>query len=345
MITNNKDAQVVSDAKATMRVGGLYPDKDPKRFPMAMFEPHENQAQTNHRQSLARLEQRGGLGWCEAAAILADRKWHKMDKPDAKAFVMAHYENWKAAQPLLDISSRAVEGDGRKSLAEVEAEVRQHWGWGNLTRLGVCNMLVRGGFNQVTAIAKSDDICGPVQAPTNAPDVVGDLLPCPFCGCEVYSDGKYAEHPESDCTLSTGLTLIEQWNTRLSTPAPSQQGELADSIAAIKVAFWASLMNANAGFKYLDYDSMDEIASRAWEGFEPPATAALRTSSPNSDVVAAVAQARREQIERDAGIADNRAKASQTAIDHLPDDNKSYLRGSLIASEQIAQAVRDQANG
>jgi hypothetical protein len=58
--------------------------------------------------------------------------------------------------------------DARRPLAEVDADVRRHWKLGNLTRLGVCNMLVRGGFNQVTAIAKSDEICGPVKAPDTA---------------------------------------------------------------------------------------------------------------------------------------------------------------------------------
>lgn len=54
-----------------------------------------------------------------------------------------------------------------EKLREVEAETRQHWKWGNLTRLGVCNMLTRGGFNQDSAIRKSYEICGPVLPTEN----------------------------------------------------------------------------------------------------------------------------------------------------------------------------------
>lgn len=44
-----------------------------------------------------------------------------------------------------------------------------------------------------------------------------------------------------------------------------------DKLAELKIAFWASLTNANAGMKWLDYDSMEEMISAAWEGFEEPA--------------------------------------------------------------------------
>lgn len=54
--------------------------------------------------------------------------------------------------------------------------------------------------------------------------------------------------------------------------------------------------------------------------------------------VFAAAEARGKEAA--ARIADNRAKASETAINVLPDEDKSYLRGSLIASEQIAAAIR-----
>jgi len=57
----------------------------------------------------------------------------------------------------------------------------------------------------------------------------------------------------------------------LRTPASASPAD----VEAIKVAFWASIMNANAGFKYLDYDSLDQIITRAWEGFEQPLIAAL----------------------------------------------------------------------
>lgn len=51
------------------------------RLPWALIAPHEAQAQANHSQSLERLAQRGGLSFCEAAAILEDRKWSKIVWP------------------------------------------------------------------------------------------------------------------------------------------------------------------------------------------------------------------------------------------------------------------------
>lgn len=36
----------------------------------------------------------------------------------------------------------------------------------------------------------------------------------------------------------------------------------------LRVAFAASLMNANAGMRWLDHDSMSEMIDAAWVGFE-----------------------------------------------------------------------------
>lgn len=52
-------------------------------------------------QTLARLEARGGLGWCEAAAILEDRDWRKMDKDAARDAVMRHYDAYKVMSAQL----------------------------------------------------------------------------------------------------------------------------------------------------------------------------------------------------------------------------------------------------
>lgn len=54
-------------------------------------------------------------------------------------------------------------------------------------------------------------------------------------------------------------------------PPPASDG-LVD---ALKIAFWASIQNANGDHKYLDYDSLDEIISAAWTGFEDAALSAL----------------------------------------------------------------------
>lgn len=43
------------------------------------------QAQTNHFQSLERLAQRGGMSWCEMAAIVLNKRWQKFEQAYAKA--------------------------------------------------------------------------------------------------------------------------------------------------------------------------------------------------------------------------------------------------------------------
>lgn len=53
-------------------------------IPWEMIAPHEKQAMANHcGQSLERLAQRGGLGACEALAVLEDRNWAPMDDDEA----------------------------------------------------------------------------------------------------------------------------------------------------------------------------------------------------------------------------------------------------------------------
>jgi len=56
-----------------------------EKFPMgAAF---EKAAERNHYQSLKRLAERGGLSWCEAAAVVEFRPWFKMDDEAAEAIV------------------------------------------------------------------------------------------------------------------------------------------------------------------------------------------------------------------------------------------------------------------
>lgn len=60
-----------------------------RSIPWAVIERHKRQAQRNHYQSLERLAERGGLSWCEAAAVLEDREWHSMPDEEAEATVLA----------------------------------------------------------------------------------------------------------------------------------------------------------------------------------------------------------------------------------------------------------------
>lgn len=54
-------------------------------IPWSLIAPHESQARANHGQTLERLAERGGLGSCEAVAILEDRRWHRMAPGEANA--------------------------------------------------------------------------------------------------------------------------------------------------------------------------------------------------------------------------------------------------------------------
>ena len=59
----------------------------------------------------------------------------------------------------------------------------------------------------------------------------------------------------------------------------------------LKVGFATSLMNANAGMRWLDHDSMDEMIMAAWVGFEPIARSLSRPSPGDADAVERVARA------------------------------------------------------
>jgi hypothetical protein len=67
----------------------------------------------------------------------------------------------------------------------------------------------------------------------------------------------------------------------LRAPSPLMGEEVVERL---KIAFEASLTNANARMKYLDHDSMDEIIEAAWVGFEEPALATLSPQRPDEEV-------------------------------------------------------------
>ncbi|RKZ94679.1 MAG: hypothetical protein DRQ40_05320 [Gammaproteobacteria bacterium] len=54
--------------------------KAPRSVPWAFLAPHEEQAQRNHSQSLARLASRGGLDAGEILAIVTGKKWSEISK-------------------------------------------------------------------------------------------------------------------------------------------------------------------------------------------------------------------------------------------------------------------------
>ena len=70
------------------------------KLPWALIAPHEAQAQANHHQSLERLAQRGGLSFCEAAAIMENRRWSKIVWPEGRE---------KAEDPARSYLERLIE--------------------------------------------------------------------------------------------------------------------------------------------------------------------------------------------------------------------------------------------
>lgn len=67
-------------------------------IPWDLIAPHEKQALENHcGQTLERLAERGGLGTCEAVAVLEDRRWKHMDERIAGAQLQEKVENWHRA--------------------------------------------------------------------------------------------------------------------------------------------------------------------------------------------------------------------------------------------------------
>ena len=53
-------------------------DRQQIYIPYNIIAPHEAQAIKNHRQTLQRLAERGGLDWTEILAILNDKTWAEM---------------------------------------------------------------------------------------------------------------------------------------------------------------------------------------------------------------------------------------------------------------------------
>lgn len=57
----------------------------PKSVPWSLMEPHEEQAQNNHQQSLKRLAERGGLCALEMAAVISGKSWREAESMSVEA--------------------------------------------------------------------------------------------------------------------------------------------------------------------------------------------------------------------------------------------------------------------
>lgn len=66
------------------------------QIPWPLLELHEPQARQNHGQSFAVLASRGGLSASEALAIMEDRRFERMDEPEAHAALFWKVFPWTA---------------------------------------------------------------------------------------------------------------------------------------------------------------------------------------------------------------------------------------------------------
>jgi len=66
-------------------------------IPWAMLEPHEEQAQRNHGQSLKRLAERGGLAVSEALDIIYGFRWNASARSEANDRLLINkVRQWRA---------------------------------------------------------------------------------------------------------------------------------------------------------------------------------------------------------------------------------------------------------
>lgn len=70
-----------------------------KEIPWDFIAPHEEQAQSNHSQSLERLASRGGLGASEAIDIIEGRRWGSAKACiENEAYLVRLVHAWRAKQ-------------------------------------------------------------------------------------------------------------------------------------------------------------------------------------------------------------------------------------------------------
>lgn len=66
-------------------------------IPWAILAPHEKQALRNHRQSLKRLAERGGLAVSEALAIMDGLRWNAVANCEANDLLLINrVREWRA---------------------------------------------------------------------------------------------------------------------------------------------------------------------------------------------------------------------------------------------------------
>ncbi len=105
-------------------------------IPWASIAPHEQQAISNHGQTIKRLAERGGLDWVEALAVIEDRKWVELDSEIARKKVLSivsnHYNNIDIDEAIQHCKEKAIEnscnqcGKDHEQLAKWLTELKEY---------------------------------------------------------------------------------------------------------------------------------------------------------------------------------------------------------------------------
>jgi lambda repressor-like predicted transcriptional regulator len=95
---SREDWKCPDDRFPVMGLGYARPGEAHHTVPMLLVLEHEPQAFKNHGQSVARLKARGGLSWCELAAVLGDREYRRMDRDGAHEAAMRRVLAWQDRQ-------------------------------------------------------------------------------------------------------------------------------------------------------------------------------------------------------------------------------------------------------
>lgn len=123
----------MSEISAEERLFPIMLNRDNAYIPWRVVEPHEQQAQTNHGQTLARLAERGGLDPVELAAVLQDLpfSWvmaHSAAVRQAWLIIVRHIEQAAAAKARAEERERLAKSFENRQPAlfgnEIAAAIR-----------------------------------------------------------------------------------------------------------------------------------------------------------------------------------------------------------------------------
>ncbi len=124
---------------------------------------NEQQAQTNHGQTLQRLAERGGLSLCEALALIEKRRWRRMEFGDALNQLID-----RLSGPLDEVAALRAEVEECDQLRERMADILTRtanalrgdpgpdtaWSWHDLPELAAA--AVAAGRTRLHSVTQDD---------------------------------------------------------------------------------------------------------------------------------------------------------------------------------------------